>query len=222
MLLMMALLLQDKLVEDNLSKIDQQMAAAKSLSVEVRVDIRIQFADHEEKTTLSGKLLLRDSGKARVDLVRVRDNQESSTTIISNGTTITDTREEETREIPTPKDYNKNFILAALGPTGVTKAYTTTFNASEPADYDVRKKFTVSKIRAEPDEGELKSLSYTLAFGEHASLVRIWYSPTQLRPLKRELVWKTPNATVTSTEVYQKYVVDAEITDDKFELPAKK
>ncbi len=221
-LLAVAVLLQDKVAEDSLSQIDKMFSAAKSLSVEFRVEIRIQFADDEEKTILSGKMLLKEGGKARVDGVRVRDHKESGFLIISNGTKVADTREEETSEIPTPKDFNKNFILAALGLSGVTKAYTTTFSVSSPEDYDVRRKFTASKIRVEPDDGGLKSLSYTLAFGEHPSLVRIWYSASDLRPTKRELVWKASSATVTVTEVYQKYVIDADIPNEKFEIPAKK
>jgi outer membrane lipoprotein-sorting protein len=129
-MLAIALLLQDKLAEDTLSKIDQQIAAFRSLSVEVRAELRSQAEDHEKKESFSGKILLKDGGKARLDLLRVRDNKESSMLIISNGTTVADTREGETLETPTPKDFNKNFSLAALALTGVTKAHMLTFEVS--------------------------------------------------------------------------------------------
>jgi len=221
-MLAIALLLQDKLAEDTLSKIDQQIAAFRSLSVEVRAELRSQAEDHEKKESFSGKILLKDGGKARLDLLRVRDNKESSMLIISNGTTVADTREGETLETPTPKDFNKNFSLAALALTGVTKAHMLTFEVSAPVDYDVRRKGALSNVRVEPDEGELKSLSYTLTFGAHTSTVRVWYSPTDLRPLKRELVWKAAKARVTMTETYMNYLVNADIPDEKFAIPVKK
>ena len=214
------LLAQDKAAEETLSKIEQSLLAAKTLSVEFRSAVRIQFDDHEEKTLLSGRFLSKEGNRTRMELKLVKQGGESNTLHVSDGTKVADSRAEE--RVETPKDYTRNFIVAALSRTGITEAYLTTFSASKPEDYDVRKKFALSKVRVDADDGELKSLSYTMAFGEHEKTVRLWYHPTSFRPVKRTLINKLPNATLTTTESYENYAVDAAIPDERFALPAEK
>jgi len=219
-LLAVVFLFQDKSAEETLMKLDQSLESAKSLSLDFRTETRIQFDDHEEKTSLSGKILVKDGNRARMELKRMRSGEEMSTVHVSNGSRVADSRAEET--VVAPKHYVRNFVIAALSRTGITEAYLTTFSASRPEDYDVRMKFVLSKVRTESDEGDLKSLSYTMAFGEHESFVHLWYDPKSLLPVKRTLIAKVSKATLTTTEVYENYAANASIPDDKFVLPAEK
>lgn len=82
---------------------------------------------------------------------------------------------------------------------------------------DLRTIYQVSRCAAGPDEGDLKTIGYTLDDKFSTVEVKLAYDPKTLLPARRTLRRADGR---TLVETYEKVVLDAEIGDEEFRFPA--
>jgi hypothetical protein len=89
---------------------------------------------------------------------------------------------------------------------------------------DPRAGQVLSDFRAGEPEGSVSTILYKLSDQEHVATlqVKVWYDPKIVKLVKRTLDGEMLGKKWSSTESYEDFSIDADITDEKFKLPEEK
>jgi outer membrane lipoprotein-sorting protein len=223
-LLLALFLLQDPSDAGTFGKVDAALEKSTTIRLQFKSETHLKFQDHEERSILSGELSLQKGERMRMSFKRTRAGEEGPMVLIlSDGKGIFDGRGSARCEAP--KEFNRNFGFVALSRTGLSLALLAAAPRDgeiEPEEYDLRKRFGVSRPDSIRDDGKLKTFSYTLRFGEQESQVQLWVDPATSMPKKRTETRKVQNVVMTTVETYDSVVLNGDIPGDSFRLPAPK
>jgi outer membrane lipoprotein-sorting protein len=204
-------LLQDKTAEETFKKIEEAVQNAKTVRIKFKLEGVLKDGQGKSnRINKSGTLLFRDGNKLRVSISDGNDQ----VLMISDGKT---TRTEMTGAIITqesPSDLNRNFLRSLIRGGNVANLISTVgllWN-DEPALGTI---YRVSDFETGEDGREANSLKYKMN-GKEASLR---YNPKTLQVLTRRLT-EEDGGEVTKT--YEQFILNADIPDEQFKLPAEK
>ncbi len=208
-------------------KIEETLSRAKS----ARITFKLESVTHgpriENKSNHEGTLLLKGN-KVRL----VGDNRSNilnlSYTMISNGKRVrlrsSALRGDHELEAPDNLSAAVCRFASRAGPSSVFMTVT----SKEAKLDDMIDVIKVGEFKELPAEGTTKKLSYRLMI-ENPMAIKIRgtlsYEAGSLRPLQRSLkitFGEDNGGEANSTEVYQEYVLDAEIPDETFSLSEEK
>jgi hypothetical protein len=208
-------------------KIEEALSRART----VRIKFKLESVTHgpriENKSTHEGTLLLKGS---KVHLVGENHSNllNLSYTMISNGKRLLlrSSALKEPHELEAPDNLSAAVCRFAsrAGPSSVFMTVT----SKEANLDDMIDVIKVGEFKELPAEGTTKKLSYRLMI-ENPMAIKIRgtlsYEAASLRPLQRSLkitFGEDNGGEATSTELYQEYVLDAEIPDETFSLSEEK
>ncbi len=236
-----AFLLQDKTAEETFRKIEEAIDKAKTISIRMKYKLILSSGkpglDPAEMET-KAEILLNDRNMVQVivdpNAMFVGGGDDLS--VLSDGThlRVVDPSD-EVRIGDSPKSLTNGFktILARTGYFGaqlfVPRKDPLALARKEPdlkkfLEGDLKKKFEVLDLASGKDkDGEW--LTYTLGTGEKGDKpqMTIWYSPKTYSLLKRKLAIPfVADGQMIEIETYDEFLLNADIPDEKFRLPAKK
>jgi outer membrane lipoprotein-sorting protein len=225
LLLAAVLLLQDKSAEETFKKIEETVAAAKTLSL--KFDVKLVKAVGVEESVLKGTILLKKGDRMSLDSAMIKGGDQREMMFVSDGSQISaraDGRIRGTKE--TPKDFNAHLttLLTRAGAIHFIGGVTPVFFGD---GLNLEKAPSVTEIRTGEDDGTLKTLTYktvvTPLVAPPATVdVRLWYEPKSLRLVRRTLSYKSETVSRIFNETYEEFTLDADIPDEKFKLPEEK
>jgi outer membrane lipoprotein-sorting protein len=225
LLLAAVLFLQDKTAEETFKKIEDTVAAAKTLSL--KFDVKLVKAAGVEESVLRGTILLKKGDRMSLDSAVIKGGAQKEMLFVSDGSKLSaraDGRIRGTKE--TPKDLNAH-LAAFLTRAGVLHFIGAITPAFFGEGLNLERAPSVTEIKTGEDEGNLKTLSYktviTPLVAPPATLdVRLWYEPKSLRLAKRTMRYRSETDPLTFNETYEEFAIDADIPDEKFKLPEEK
>ncbi len=227
MLITCALLLQDKTAEETFRKIEDAITKAKTVSVNYKSEVD-RFYGRPESFKYEGTLLLKEGNKVYIAIKGQDERGTSSSMMVSDGTTLE--MNPELREQPgdAPKNLREAFLVA-LARGGVCQAkelsnFLILYRQDGSPDY--RELFSLSNFKAGEDDEGRKTLTYRLTVKVYKKQqdydVKLWYDPKTYRPVKRELNYRDESRRLTIVDSFSEFVLNADIADEKFKVPADK
>ena len=244
LLVAFALCLQDKTAEEIFKKIQEQIE--KAVTISVKFKFRMDGGIEKEPPLASGTILLKNTNKVNLS---VQHGSDKSSVIISDGQKVKDrSNGGDWRENDAPKTL-KGDLSAVLAGSGIGFAVMFSNGRDQSGDNaeSLKNVFKVSDFGTDADEKNAKTLTYKLKLTDKPSgslqyLGKLWYDPKTYRLLKRTVIIKgeegtlkfkvkdgegIPNfegeeLTLSYTETYEEFTLNADISDEKFKLPAEK
>ena len=233
-----ALLLQDKTAEETFRKIEETILNSKTVSVKFQFVIDVKRAETALRIEGPGTMLLKDGQKLRLTFKYPEGSGDKEYDQRVDGEK--GAREEHGKwkqfEVPFPKgmEHNSRLMLIRGGILGPTSSSLPWFVYALAENLD--KAWQVSEVKQGADDGKTKTLTYRLQFGEETPTeVRLWYDADSFKPMKRTYRFKVESdkgslklnlfcasGEGTFTEAYEELVLNADIPDEKFKLPAEK
>jgi hypothetical protein len=220
-----------------LDRISSDQAAAQFQKIEdtltqartVRIKFKLESVTHgpriENKSSHEGVLLLKKGNKVHLSGDNRSNLLNLTYTMISNGKRmqLRSSALNEPHELETPENLAAAVCRFAsrAGPSCVFMTVT----SKEANLEDMMDVIKVGEFKELPAEGTTRKISYRLMI-ENPMAIKIRgtlsYEAGTLRPLQRSLkitFGEDNGGEATSTELYQDYVLDAEIPDETFAIP---
>ena len=225
--------------EETFKKIEEAIEHANTISVRMiyqRGDSVLGKVDEEEQNQKIGcTMLLKEGNKINISAQRSWIfTGPTDLSVISDGTRmhVTDALG-ITKSGESPKGLTAGFrtILSRVGyfgsqhhiPRGPTLAKDAEPDLKKFLEEDLKQVFMASSFKAGGEKNQ-PWIKYVLRVrDEDAAQVTLWYDPKIFKPLKRHVSFSEPdlNFTITHTETYEEFTLNADIPDEKFKLPEK-
>jgi HEAT repeats len=222
----------DRIRSDEAAAQFRKMEDALSRARTVRIKFKLESVTHgpqiENRTTHQGVLLLKQGNKVHLTGENSGRLMNFRYTMVSDGTRmlLRSSVQKEDREVETPEKLGAAVcrVTARSGPSSVFSIVT----SKEANLEDTMDVIKLGEFKELPAEGATKKLSYRLMIENPAAITirgTLSYDAASLRPLQRSLkitFGEDKGGEGNSTEVYEEYVLDAELPDGTFALPEEK
>lgn len=236
LLLAAVLLTQDKTAEEAFNRIEEQIVKAKTLSVKCRFVIDTQRADTAERLEGPAVLLLKEGNKISYTVKQPLGGSDKTLVIISDGSKATwnsGSKWESVVECPENFETKLRVLLARAGVVSTPTQASAPWLFIVQLKNDFKKLCQVSNFKQGPDDGDAKTLTYSLVdfdFREMSNTknppartveIKLWYDPKTYKAIKRVMTFKNAEGEGTLTETYLEFLVNPDMPDEKFKLPEK-
>ena len=213
------LLLQEESAEETFAKIEETFQKAKTAEWDVAVHL-VQKKGQDELRRKEGSclILLKEGNKVNVLLQESKDGQKGKTTsIVSDGkTSLATSGSKRIQKSETHALLCTNVSTLWLRHGSMSEIWTKTPLAED----DFRKTLQITNCKAGGSDGGARTLSYTFQVKIFTINAKLWYSPSDFKPVKRQMDFKDPTGSEwTVTEEFKKCVFGEDIPDDRFKLP---
>ncbi len=219
-LLAMLLLFQDQTAQGLYENVQKKVSETKSVRIKFTCEGTYDLDSKKQSVKFSGTLLLRQDNRFRADYQVEMDSVKGKEIFISDGTTYYRSRghggKEERGQIPPYLSKGIASVLVRsgaawefLGPSSPFPPHDPELGLSKPKELKIQK----------ADSG-ISTLSYR--FGSDTKVdVLLRVDPADLLPKGRDLScdWG-PVLKMSLVEKYEEFVLDPEIPDDQFKIPA--
>jgi len=230
-IVIVSLLLQVRTPQETFAKIEETIQAANRLTVTFSGNVASPV-DPNSSIKINGTLLVKNPGKARLDVTIEGAGKNGQKTYCSDGVQLSLTRNDAsgarplTKATPTHLRNRLDVVLARVGiPLSVLFAEEAQlFTGPDHSVTELREAIIASEFKAIDDGKGNPGISYKLQVvrGKWKSLSCIlWYDERTLRPLKR-IVRLSDELKADCEETYNTWDVDTEIPDTRFTLPPEK
>jgi outer membrane lipoprotein-sorting protein len=219
--------LQDKSAEETFKDIEENIAKAKTVSLTFKAEVVLKKRGVESIQTMEGTAHFKEGNKANLFAVSKAQGREEDYSAISDGSRLRRRAGKADAEtMNAPEGFVERFEMA-FARAGMSLAFFMTqrpSTADGEKGQDVKKAIDISDFKHGEDNS---SLSYKLRFPETepdlvASCV-LRYDPKTLRLLGRKTTIKRNGVDAgVFTDTYDEFILNADIPDEKFKLPAEK
>lgn len=225
LLIAIGLVLQDKAAEETFHTIEERVGKAKTVEVAFKGEARGSRGGNEEKMDFSGALFCAAGNKVHFTLKISRNGNEHETTIVSDGTRMKIQDGSRTQEKDAPKNLRGDLgtMVCRVGLFASTMFEASLRRPGEKEENrDSKGTLKVSDLKTAGDDKTAKTLSHKIRIGELEELLdgRIWYDAMTHKLVKRTLSGTIEKDKLSITEVYESFILDGEIPEAKFKLPA--
>jgi len=233
-LLLAALLcLQDDAAEEAFRKIEETLQKAKTVSLDWRCAVAKKQAENAELLHVGGSILLKDPDRAFL-LTDFNPRDPALKLIeVSDGIQLRQRQGLLDPKVqPAPKALRPalEYAFTRLGvyyPSVVTGSFLWARTPSRDALDGYARLAEVSQLKMGEKVREGQILSYKVKAATRNSSrpprevdVRLLYNPVTWLPIKRILTVDSGEPSYSIAEVYDSFILNAEIPDEKFKLPA--
>jgi len=210
--------------EEELAKIEETIAGAKSLSVKIKITITKGEGAKEEKQTAEGLLLLKEEKKIYSAFDSKFQDQDQRITVVSDGEYLQGRAKglDHVLEAPALPRFRKFFECSfirggGVGAMSLTAIYCGLVHAARKMEQDPAKFIAVGDFEQGKDAAG-PFLTFTSKMDHFGPKMKItlWYDPASHKPLKSSIQGQDVGRI---TEVYEDLVLNGEIPDEKFKLP---
>ena len=232
LLMVTALLLQDKSGEDTFQKMEEMFGGAKSLIIKFRAEVDDAEETPKSAIRVEGTLMMKEGNKVRLSMKVRRGNEEVEQSLISNGTRMRIVTPSASEEKETPKNL-RTFFNEAMSRYGISRAFSE-MQSLGAKQQDPKSAERPSKLRGkfvgrDGREDCLGMLGYTIELSQSAKAtsarVLTYYVRDSLRLVLRRLSLMDSQSLAAQgqiEEIYDEFTLNAEIPDEKFKLPEEK
>jgi len=228
LLLAAVLLMQDKTAEETFKKIEDSITSAKSLSVKIKMTASNREKGEAQLGSISGTFLLKGDQKLLAEFVATQNGKEQRMSVVCDGQYM----QGRSIALPQPVEYEsqprfRNYLELAFvrgggsGLMSMTAIYCGLVHAARKMEQDPKKMVAVTGLESGKDAGGVY-LKFDSKMDHFGPLMKntLWYDPLTYKPLKSVLSAVENGATMT--EVYEDFILNADIPDEKFKLPEEK
>jgi outer membrane lipoprotein-sorting protein len=208
--------------------IEEALLKARSLRIAFKGETLMQSdeGDPERKTTFSGVLLLKEGDKALYSSVReVPGGKRLDTFLVSDGSKMSGSREGgQNSETPSGLKRALTLALSRMGPCSAAGAVAAALGHLNPLDpgETMESALVVGDFGPLETDGDAKVIEFRfkgVKFGTSGK-VRLWYDPKTYAVRKRTLFVASRKTTIT--DVFDEYVLNPDLPDDRFKLPQER
>ena len=212
-----------------LEKIASKIEAAKTISVEFRFIAEEHRRDTSERIEGPGKAYLRASNKVTRSFLMPKGGVDEQVKIVSDGKHLTIGRDGKFNPpiVVNGKHTSKlRVIWSRLGIVGPpTLAITPWFLLAGSLESHVLRTCSIRNAKAGVDENGNPIVTYSMEAvtpDKGVGSITVWYDPKSFLAKKRTIQYRVGTRRGKYTEIYTKWVIDADIPDEKFKLPDPK
>ncbi len=219
-----AIFLAPQSAEETLSKIEDALAGARTISVTFRFSGEPKPGEMGNRGAGEGTVLLKEGGKVNLSLRGTDGQKRREFSVVSDGQKLRIKLVGKARDEAAPGRFKDAMAVAVarLGP-GVAMFYTDLIGPDNPKEMpDFKKVLPVSDVKPGADEKEGRSIRYRVKYEDDGQVfdIRLWYDPQTFRPLKRVVEVAGSTGASVVAETYEGVAFDAEIPDERFRIPA--
>jgi outer membrane lipoprotein-sorting protein len=226
-LLVCALLLQDKTAEETYKRIEDMILNAKTVSVKFRFVIDQKRTDTALRIEGPGTILLKGEDKLRITFKYPEGGDDKEYDAVAEGEKGLVRFEGKIGDWRIEKGTHRRFraMLVRGGILGPNQPWPIPWClVASSVGFE---NWKVSEVKQGPDEGKAKTLTYHLRLEKQETPIelKLWYDAESLKPLKRMYRFKAgqpfTESEGTFTETYEELILNADIPDEKFKLANK-
>jgi len=224
LLALVCLAVQAPSAEETLRKVEEVVQGADNLRLKFKVESRVRYRGFDWTNAGSGVLLLKKGNRIDFSLQTAVGQQTMDTRLLSDGSRMklwSDGKERGDR--PTDASLGSRvgsaFVRGGVSHIGVGLPS----GVPSKKDPEISALIQLSDFREGSAQGNMRSISFKMKTpnpSETSNEVTLWFDSRSHLPLIRTTATKTKDAEVTTTETYEEAVVDKEIPDETFTLPA--
>jgi type II secretion system protein G len=222
LLLAVAILLQDKAAEEAFQKIADTFEKAKTVTLEFKAEVGQKRGNADAAFLLEGTLLLKEGRKVNLTARTRTQGMEDDFAAVCDGEQIF---HRNGKRSPVTKDAPKEFaahLAAMFSRGGMFMTFADNMRpVAKSGNQDPKTLYAPLNLKQGEDDKDAKTLVYGLKFPEGEMDCVLRYDPKTWIPSGRTMTVKQNGAEAgTIRETYKTFVLDAELPDEKFKLPA--
>ena len=220
--------IKSRIVEEVFTRIEKRIQEAKTIRIKFNSETTSIVNGEQSRYTDSGLLLAQQGNKVNVSGLMVRTEgivqNKNEYSFVSDGTRMDEWysrgRERTTSSTPGHLDTQIRTLLVRLGPALIIEY----LDRESTNPKTAAQRFVASDLKALPDEGARRGLSYQL-HGMNGEEVRVtlWYEAESYRLISRiaKLISSSGVGESTTTESYEEFILNKDLPVDSFKLPER-
>jgi type II secretion system protein G len=221
LLIAVAILLQDKAAEEAFQKIADTIEKAKTVTLEFKAEVGQKRGNADANFLLEGSLLLKDGKKSNLTAHTRTQGMEDDYSSVCDGEK---SYQRSGKRPPLTKDAPQESVahLSALFTRGgMFMAFADNLRPpGKGAEQDPRARYAPVNLKQGDDDKDAKTLVYGLKFPEGDMECVLRYDPRTWVALGRTMTVKQNGAEAGAIRETYRIVLDAELPDEKFKVPA--